>query len=75
MLEVKNASVTLNGQLLFGGLSFAVDDGRTMCVTGPSGSGKTTLLRALMGFQPLDGGISASTVNCSHRHRQKSSER
>lgn len=53
MLEVKNASVTLNGQLLFGGLSFAVDDGRTLCVTGPSGSGKTTLLRALMGFQPL----------------------
>lgn len=56
MLEVKNASVTMDGRRLFGGLSFSVGDGQILCLSGDSGSGKTTLLRALLGFQPLDEG-------------------
>ena len=56
MLEVKNASISAGGRTLFSGLSFAVADGQTVCLTGSSGSGKTTLLRALLGFHPLDEG-------------------
>lgn len=56
MLEVKNASLRVGGVQLFAGLSFAVADGNTACITGPSGSGKTTLLKAMLGFCPLDEG-------------------
>lgn len=56
MLEVKNASISAGGRTLFSGLSFAVADGQTVCLTGSSGSGKTTMLRALLGFHPLDEG-------------------
>ncbi|WP_350494186.1 ABC transporter ATP-binding protein [Xylanibacter rodentium] len=56
MLEVKKASVSLNGKQLFRDLSFTVGDGEILCVMGPSGSGKTTLLNVLLGFRPLDGG-------------------
>lgn len=56
MLEVKNASVTLGGKLLFRGVSFTVGDGRTLCITGDSGCGKTTILRAMLGFLPLSEG-------------------
>ena len=56
MLEVKNASLQIDGDMLFQNLSFSVGDGEMLCVTGPSGAGKTTLLRAILGFQPLDEG-------------------
>lgn len=56
MLEVKNASLQMDGVRLFSGLSFTVDEGQMLCITGDSGAGKTTLLRALLGFLPLDEG-------------------
>ena len=56
MLEVRNASVTLGGKLLFEGVSFTVGDGETLCITGDSGCGKTTILRAMLGFLPLSAG-------------------
>lgn len=56
MLEVKDVSVRMGGKVLFGPLSFHVDDGMMACVRGESGSGKTTLLRAIMGLTPLDQG-------------------
>lgn len=56
MLEVKNASLQVDGTTLFSGLSFTVDEGRILCITGGSGAGKTTLLRALLGFWPLSEG-------------------
>lgn len=56
MLEVKNATVKMEQQTLFSGLSFSVDDGQMVCLTGGSGCGKTTLLRAMLGFVPLEEG-------------------
>lgn len=56
MLEVKNASVSLGGKLLFEGVSFTVGDGEILCITGDSGCGKTTILRAMLGFLPLSAG-------------------
>lgn len=53
MIEVSKASVKMDGRLLFSGLSFAVEEGRMVCMSGGSGCGKTTLLRAVLGFMPL----------------------
>ncbi|MGZ3515916.1 MAG: ABC transporter ATP-binding protein [Vulcanimicrobiaceae bacterium] len=38
------------------GVSFTVQDGRTLVVLGPSGAGKTTLLRTLAGLDSQDAG-------------------
>ena len=57
MLEVKDATIALEGRILATGLSFMARDGQITCVTGPEGSGKTTLLRTLMGFLPVSSGF------------------
>ena len=56
MLEVKDATIAVGGQILATGLSFMARDGQLTCITGPEGSGKTTLLRTLMGFLPVSSG-------------------
>ena len=56
MLEVKEATIAVGGQILASGLSFMARDGQLTCITGPEGSGKTTLLRTLMGFLPVSSG-------------------
>ena len=56
MLELKDATLTVDGCRMFTRLSMIALDGQMTCVTGPRGSGKTLLLRALMGFVPLDEG-------------------
>ena len=56
MLEVKDATIAVGGQILATGLSFMARDGQLTCITGPEGSGKTTLLRTLMGFLPVSCG-------------------
>ena len=55
MLELKNATLTLNGIELFSHLSFVADKGQLTCVTGPSG--KTALASVLLGFTPLTEGF------------------
>ena len=55
-VELKDASLALEGQNLFHNLSFVVSGGEMLCVMGESGCGKTTLLRCILGFQPLDEG-------------------
>lgn len=57
MLELKDATLTIGGQQLFGNLSFMAQDGHITCVTGPAGSGKTLLLQALLGLLALDEGL------------------
>lgn len=49
ILELKNISVKLGGNLLIDGLSFAFENGRKLGIVGANGSGKTTLLRAILG--------------------------
>ena len=56
MLEVKDAIIAFEEQILAVGLSFMARDGQLTCITGPEGSGKTTLLRTLMGFLPVGSG-------------------
>lgn len=53
MLEIKNASLAIEGRTLFEGLSFAAPDCSTFCIAGRRGAGKTVLLRAAMGLVPL----------------------
>lgn len=57
MLELKNASLTIDGRKLFDGLSLMAHDGQLTLITGPSGSGKTALLRVMLGLLPLDSGL------------------
>lgn len=55
ILSAHDLGVTLDGQRILHGVSFAVDRGAWIGLLGPNGSGKTTLLRALGGHVPFDG--------------------
>ena len=55
-VEMKDASLAVEGKNLVHNLSFVVSGGEMLCVMGESGCGKTTLLRCILGFQPLDEG-------------------
>ena len=57
ILEVKNLSVTLDGEEILKNLSFSVSRGETVAIIGPNGAGKTVLLRALLGIVPYSGEI------------------
>lgn len=57
MLEVKDATVAIDGKTLAKGLSFIARDGELTCLTGSEGSGKTTFIRTLMGFLPVAEGF------------------
>lgn len=57
VLEVKNLSVTLDGEELLKELSFDVGEGEALAIIGPNGAGKTVLFRALLGLVPFSGSI------------------
>lgn len=57
MLELKDATLAVNGRKMLDRLSMIAQDGQMTCITGPEGSGKTLLLRVFMGFLPLDDGF------------------
>ena len=57
MLELKDATLTLGGRLLFANLSFMAQDGQITCITGREGSGKTALLQTMLGLFALDEGL------------------
>lgn len=57
VLEVKNLSVSFNGEEVIKNLSFEVGQGEVMAILGPNGSGKTTLFRALLGVVAYEGEI------------------
>ena len=58
LLKVDNLSLGYNGNVVFRGLNFEVDDGDFICVVGPNGSGHTTLMKGILGLlHPMSGKI------------------
>src|SRR3989344_4811715 len=57
VLEIKNLSVTLDGEELLKELSFEVGQGEALAIIGPNGAGKSVLFRALLGLVPFSGTI------------------
>jgi ABC-type nitrate/sulfonate/bicarbonate transport system ATPase subunit len=55
--DIRKSYPTDKGPLpVVSGISFTVDDGRTLAIVGPSGCGKSTLMRILAGFDRPDAG-------------------
>ena len=50
MLEIKNLSVSIDGNQILQDINMTIRTGETHVLFGPNGSGKTTLLMAIMGF-------------------------
>jgi len=50
-IEIQNAKLEYDGEVLFQGLSLLLPAGEFTCLLGPSGVGKTTLLRLLAGLK------------------------
>ena len=57
ILRVKDLNVKFDGEEVFIGLSFNVDEGEVLAILGPNGAGKTTLLKALLGIVPYEGTV------------------
>lgn len=58
IVELKNVSITLEGNKLFENLNFLFTQGRKLGIVGKNGVGKTTLLKMLLGeLKPSKGNI------------------
>lgn len=57
MLELKDASLTIDGRQLFSRLSLMAMNGQVTCIAGEHGTGKTALVQAMLGLLPLDEGL------------------
>ncbi len=54
------------GEVVLGGLEFAVPTGSRVGILGPNGGGKTTLFRALLGeITPLSGGLEVNATSAT----------
>ena len=61
MLEVKNLSVTYNGNIkALKDVNLKVEQGELVVLIGTNGAGKTTLLKALTGLVKVDSGSFAN---------------
>ncbi len=56
IVELKKASRTLGGKLLFRDLSLVMKPGDRIGIVGPNGTGKTSLIRMILGIDPPDSG-------------------
>ena len=56
LIELKNISVSFDGEKILDDLSLSIRDGEFVTFLGPSGCGKTTTLRAIAGFLEPDSG-------------------
>lgn len=57
MLELKDATLTVQGRQILNRLSLMAHEGQMTCITGPKGSGKSLLLKVMIGFVKLDEGL------------------
>ncbi len=55
-LSVENIAKSYGDRLIFGDVSFGIDQGNKVAIVAKNGNGKTTLLRCLMNIEPLDSG-------------------
>jgi glycerol transport system ATP-binding protein len=56
MLELKNLSASVNGEVYLKNVNLKADPGRIYVLLGRTGSGKTSIMRAVAGLLPLDSG-------------------
>lgn len=56
MIEIKNVSVTLNGEHIIKNLSLNIPEGKKTVIAGRSGSGKTVLMKTVKGLIEPAGG-------------------
>jgi iron(III) transport system ATP-binding protein len=56
-LDIQNLDVSYGKNQVVKEISFSLKPGDIGCLLGPSGCGKTTVLRAIVGFEPVDGGL------------------
>ena len=56
-LQIKNASVSLNGNTILEEINFEINDGEHIAIVGRNGSGKTTFLRAIENNDMFSEGI------------------
>ena len=56
IIELKNISVSFDGEKILENLNLNIRDGEFITFLGPSGCGKTTTLRVIAGFLQPDGG-------------------
>ena len=56
VFEVKNLTLTINGQTILDNISLQMKKGEYTALIGPNGGGKTTLIRLLLGLQKADHG-------------------
>ncbi len=68
VLTVQNLHKAWGEKVLFGGLSFGIDQGRKVALLGLNGSGKTTLLRILAGVESDFEGSIARRKDLTHRY-------
>lgn len=71
MIEVKDLSLSFNGQQVLRNISFKLEEGQNLIFIGRSGSGKTVLIKTMMGLFKPDGGwvhVDGSEVICDGNH-------
>ncbi len=56
MLIARNLARSIDGQIIWSGLSLTLSAGDRVSLRGPTGSGKTLLMRSLVGLDELDEG-------------------